>query len=76
MRDQNSKEPAGCRRYKGTKLGVPGEDAARPPGSATPSYGTSSGVNFSADLNSYSEFKNAIRSDISSCVRFIWNRWL
>jgi hypothetical protein len=76
MRSQNSKNPAGCRRYKGAKLGVPGEDAARPPGSATPSHDTSSGVNFSADLNFYSEFKNAIRSDISSCVRFIWKRWL
>src|ERR1700746_3103279 len=45
MRSQNSKKPAECRRYKGAKLGVPGEDAALPSGSATPSHGTSSGIN-------------------------------
>jgi len=46
MCSQNLKEPAGCRRSKGAKLGVPGEDAARPlRAGATPSHGTSSGIN-------------------------------
>jgi hypothetical protein len=104
MKSQNSKEPAGCQRYKGAKLGVPGEDAARPHRErdaltrhfvgvkpSTKLTGKSNGAGrrpavrkakrdpsnaLGMTANSYSEFRNAIRSDISSCVRFIWKRWL